>query len=74
MIVSATPIFYDTNGHQHIKVTVPVFWDRLTEEGYNTDEIRDVDSINGVVINIDEKKIIQASGYTRERGLFCDMY
>ncbi len=73
-IVSATPIWYDAHGHQHSKPSVPVFWEVLEEKGYNTAEIRDADSINGVVLNLDDRKIIQASGYTRERGLFCDMY
>ena len=30
--------------------------------------------VNSVIINEDENTIIQASGYTIERGLFCDLY
>lgn len=30
--------------------------------------------VNSVIINEDENTIIQASGYTKERGLFCDLY
>lgn len=30
--------------------------------------------VNGVCLDLDEDRIFQASGYTRERGLFCDMY
>lgn len=30
--------------------------------------------VNGVIINEDANEIFQASGYTPERGLFCDLY
>lgn len=73
-VVDATPIWHDKNGKQHNAPSRPVFWDRLTEDGYNTAEIRDADSINGIVIDTDTMKIVQASGYTAERGLFCDLY
>lgn len=32
------------------------------------------EGVNNVIVNEDENTIIQASGYTRERGLFCDLY
>lgn len=32
------------------------------------------DGVNGVIINEDDNIIFQASGYTPDRGLFCDLY
>ena len=39
----------------------------------NTKEIK-WEGVNSVIVNEDENTIFQASGYTKERGLFCDLY
>lgn len=32
------------------------------------------DGVNFISVNEDENRIFQASGYTSDRGLFCDLY
>lgn len=45
----------------------------LKETIDNAKEIK-WEGVNGVFLNEDDNRIFQAGGYTRERGLFCDLY
>lgn len=45
----------------------------LKETIDNASEIK-WEGVNSVIINEDDNRIFQASGYTYERGLFCDLY
>lgn len=73
-IVQVTPIWYGIGGIQHSSPSYPVKWNKLKREGYNTEIIDDVNSLNAVVINTQTRKIVQASGFSPERGMYCDLF
>lgn len=47
------------------------------EKAENWSQIKDKDSINGIVIFVEPDQtmnVVQAAGYNRDRGMFCDLY
>ena len=40
----------------------------------NRNEIVYTKGVNNVIVNDDDNRVIQIGGYTRERGLYCDLY
>jgi hypothetical protein len=73
--ITVRTIYHDSNGAQHTEhphrtmdICDIVAW------ATNWDDIRDEKSVTSVVYDLDAKRIIQASGYSDERGMFCDLY
>ena len=73
LIILATYVKKGSDGRSHASPSVPIFAESL-KTMRNVREIRDADYLNGVVVNQDENRVVQATGYSPERGLFCDMY
>lgn len=72
-IISVTYVRKGRDGMSHSSPAVPAFMDAL-KNLKNRAELRDEDFLNGIVVNEDEERIVQASGYSPDRGLFCDLY
>ena len=72
-IVYMTSMRRDSKGIAHAAPAVPVFRESLKGYG-NYGEIRRMEDVTGIVVNADENRIVQASGYSAERGMFCDLY
>ena len=72
-IIKVTYVRRGFDGMSHASPAVPAFMESLRNLK-NRSELRDEDFLNGIVVNEDEERIVQASGYSPERGLFCDLY
>lgn len=79
-MIKITEIYHDANGMQHThkragcnEVSVPVTESALL---FMADNYMDInrDGINHVVYDRDKRRIVQASGYSPERGMFCETY
>ena len=74
--VDVTTVYYSKGNYGDVQHTGKSYSDyifRLKELIDNGKEIK-WEGVNGVIVDEDENKIFQASGYTYDRGLFCDMY
>lgn len=71
-MIKLTEVYYN-GGRQHTFETFPTTKSTLVLMAENADVVN-LDGVNNVVFNKDTRLIIQACGYTPERGLFCDMY
>ena len=77
MYMTVTEIYYTKGQYgdvQHTKGTTTKSLEHIQSTTTNFDEVDDWDDINSVIIDIQEKRIIQTSGWSRDRGLFCDLY
>lgn len=52
------------------------YFERLfrVKEIYANGKEVDFTGVNFIIVNEDDNRIFQASGYTYDRGLFCDLY
>lgn len=76
MMVSVNTVYYTQGRYGKIAHTGKHYLSRiynLKRETANGHQIN-WSGVNGVIINEDTNEIFQASGYTPERGLFCDFY
>lgn len=71
-MIRLTEIYYN-GGRQHTSGTFPTTKSTLVLMAENADVVN-LEGVNNVVFDKDKRRIVQAGGYTPERGLFCDMY
>ena len=71
--VHVTTVYYDSYMEQHTDDIYMDYIYAIKEMTINGNEV-DWDGVNCIVIDEEEPKIIQASGYSENRGLFCDLY
>lgn len=71
--VHVTTVYYDDHMEQH---TDDIYMDYIYAIKQITTNGNEVnwDGVNCIVIDEEEAKVIQASGYSEERGLFVDLY
>ena len=75
-IVIVDTVYYTQGRYGKIAHTGKHYLSRiinLRNETVNGNKIN-WEGVNGVIINEDDNIIFQASGYTQDRGLFCDLY
>lgn len=75
-IITVDTVYYIPGRYGDAQKTGKHYFDKLShlkEIVSNASEI-DWNGVNFVIINEDENKIFQTSGYTYERGLFNDLY
>lgn len=74
--IDVTTVYYTEGKYGECQHTGKHYSDyifHLRDEMSNGEEIK-WKGVNGVIVNEDDNRIFQASGYTHERGLFCDLY
>lgn len=71
--VHVTTVYYDGHMEQH---TDDIYMDYIYAIKQMTTNGNEVnwDAVNCIIIDEEEAKVIQASGYSNERGLFVDLY
>lgn len=72
MIVNITIIYYDLKGKQHLLNSFPAMVEKYSY-CINYDSIKPFikdKSLNGIIINNDNNKIIQCCGYSFDNGLY----
>lgn len=72
-MVDVTEIYEGKDGCQHSEETYSTYLFRVRQMVNNYDAVCK-DDINGVVISQDDSKIVQATGYTKDRGLWWELY
>lgn len=79
-LYSYSTVHYSNDGYngapmQHTGVLHgKIFSDRVPALADNWDQVKDKKHINNLVIDADARRIIQAGGYSYNRGLFVDSY
>lgn len=74
--IEVTTVYYTPGRYaeiQHHGKTYGDYLYRLKSSFVNGNAIK-WNGVNGVIVNEDDNRIFQASGYTYDRGLFCDLY
>lgn len=71
--VHVTTVYYDSYMEQHTDDIYMDYIYAIKEMTINGNEV-DWDGVNCIVVDEEEAKVIQASGYSNERGLFVDLY
>lgn len=72
-IISLREIYYDSTGIQHTKTTEKhIFASEVNANNWSS--VKDKKHLNNIVIDVDSNIVIQAGGFSYERGLFCDLY
>ena len=75
MIIKVTTIYYDSHGAQHTRLTnEPMFSDEAAEGVRNWSKVKSKKYLDSIIINEDTNRIIQTTGFSPVRGLFCDRY
>lgn len=72
MIINVTMIYYDLSGMQHVLYNCPAMVEKYSY-CVNYDIIKpfiEDGSLNGIVVNNDDDKIIQCCGYSFDNGLY----
>lgn len=72
MIINVTIIYYDSTGVQHLLNNFPAMVEQY-EYCINYDSIKPFindGSLNGIIVNNDNNKIVQCCGYSFENGLY----
>lgn len=71
--VDVTEIYEGKDECQHSEETYGTYLFRVRQMVNNFDDIC-IAGINGVVISQDDSKVVQATGYTKDRGLWWELY
>lgn len=76
MIVSVDTVYHTQGRYGEISHTGKHYLSRIYNLKMETANGHQINwsGVNGVIINEDDSIIFQASGYTQDRGLFCDLY
>lgn len=74
--ITVDTVYYTDGKYGEIQHTGKHYYDYIFRLKATVDNAANVkwQGVNGVYINEDSNCIFQASGYTHDRGLFCDLY
>lgn len=72
-IYRVTTVYYDNKNIQHQNSEVSMVDSDIKNFAKNYKDVK-WDGVKNIVYDKDSRRIIQAGGYTPERGLFCDLY
>lgn len=72
-IVKVSFLHHDSRGGAHVSVSSPVFLHCLNVYADNVNDLPQ-DGVNAVCVDIDSRRVVTASGYTPDRGIFVESY
>ena len=72
-IYRVTTVYYNSKNIQHQSSEVSMVDSDIKNFAKNFGDIK-WEGVNNIVYNKDSHRIIQAGGYSIDRGTFCDLY
>ena len=73
MIVHVSFVHHGEGGEAHVSVSSPFIFNKLSAYADNLDEVV-MEGLNGLLINVKKKKVVQSYGYTKDCGLYIEHY